>query len=208
MDRKKNSLILTAVLIAAVCAFGATSAQAVQIVFEGVAGQNPPVDFIVPVGDNYEEGGFNFSNPNSGASIVSVGAGLNPTGSDYYSWESAGTFNPIKLTSKSDPRFNLASLDVGAIFLAIPVSFDITGFLSGGGTVVEQVDSVGAFENRDLNWTDLTHVEFQWVSGGFGAIDNLIVSSVQSPVPEPTTMLLLGSGLIGLAAFRRKLKKI
>lgn len=28
-----------------------------------------------------------------------------------------------------------------------------------------------------------------------------------NPIPEPTTMLLFGSGLIGLAGFRRRFKK-
>ncbi len=92
-------------------------------------------------------------------------------------------------------------------------------YVSGGSEIGRGIFSSSVIENTDfageihyslmgfdLSFLDAGTEFYSHFTMGCGN-DNLMGQGTTAPVPEPATMVLLGSGLVGLAFYRRKMKK-
>ncbi|MBN1907607.1 MAG: PEP-CTERM sorting domain-containing protein [Deltaproteobacteria bacterium] len=67
-------------------------------------------------------------------------------------------------------------------------------------------ENIGDLDYAVINLTGLTYEDVTINIKNIGKVSHLGTFD-SAPVPEPATMLLLGSGLVGLAGFRKRFKK-
>jgi len=171
-----------------------------------------PGDSWADVGNSINQNGFTFTSGNG----------------DFFVWQASSPNLPGLVSANTSlfefyagadtslthggAAFMLTSIDLAPLIAGASGTFDVTftGMRADTSTVSQAFtvhDDAGLQTFDFSHFTDVVSVSFQQGqnSGYFVAqdtayqFDNVVVSSPTNPVHEPATLLLLGSGLAGLA---------
>lgn len=133
-----------------------------------------------------------------GATILSATLNLTNPSCPSCGYQSANATETFTLWDVTTELFALMAPNVGAV----GTYADLGSGVSLGSKVMSAADN-GTLVSIALNAAGLAYLSanIETATAFGGAVDTT------APIPEPTTMLLLGSGLVGLAAWKRRQSK-
>jgi hypothetical protein len=206
MRQYASALVLGAALVAPVPAFALT------ISFEDLA-QAPGSNAI---GGDLVSFGYLFDSLTGHSHLVNDNFN-SFNGTTWAGFDNTFGVETITMSAVSGATFSLAAADFSEFFVdgGEAQTVAVTGNFFGGGSIFQLItldgvaDGAGAANDFQTElfgaaWTNLVNVTFDATGTGneWWALDNVVVDEIAA-VPEPSTWLMLGSGLALVYARRR-----
>ncbi|GAB6111903.1 PEP-CTERM sorting domain-containing protein [Desulfomicrobium salsuginis] len=156
-------------------------------------------------------GDTNYWNPST--PYISAVVGNAPPASDIIALGTGGTVNITFSEAVLDPLIALVSWNGNTVDFGVPIEILSYGQgYWGSGTPILNVDEDGFFGDSEVHGVirlpgTYSAISFTHTSEGWHGFTVGVVGAGEQPptVPEPSTMLLLGLGLLAVAGMRRKL---